>query len=97
VQIYEPIPQLMISFIGMLVTAHIWIDGNSDITVSRRGNNLVPTLFVGGSLRPFHKPMVKAMQKLYPLNIVPGLHAGTWNIGASKNRLRIHRRAQSAV
>ncbi len=92
----NPFPELMISFIGMLVAAHIWLDGNSDITVSRRGDHLAPTLFVGGSLRPFHKPMVKAMQKLYPLNIVTGLHAGTWNIGASKNRLRIDQRTQSA-
>jgi hypothetical protein len=51
----NPFPELMISFIGMLRVAHRWLDRSGNVVVSRRGDHLAPTLFVGGSLRPFHR------------------------------------------
>jgi hypothetical protein len=85
----NPFPELMVSFIGMLQVAHNWLEGKGDFELSTRGNHLAPTLFIGGSMRPFHEPMIKALQQTYPMNIVTGMHEGTWNIGRGKNRLRL--------
>jgi hypothetical protein len=93
----NPFPELMVSFIGMLQLAHNWLDGEGDFEVTPRGNHLAPTLFIGGSMRPFHEPMIKALQRAYPLNIVTGMHEGTWNIGRGKNRLRLKRRRVAKI
>jgi hypothetical protein len=41
--------------------------------------------------------MIKALQLLYPMNIITGMHAGTWNIGLSKNRLARRHSPASAI
>jgi hypothetical protein len=85
----NPFPELMVSFIGMLQVAHNWLEGKGVYEPSRRGNHLAPTLFIGGSMRPFHEPMIKALQRTYPMNIVTGMHEGPWNLGRGRNRLRL--------
>lgn len=44
----NPFPELMISFIGTLRIAHPSLDGSGGVEISRRGESLAPTLFVGG-------------------------------------------------
>ncbi len=76
-----PFPELMVSFIGMLVTAHAWYgQGEWESLVGSTNDHLAPALFVGGSARPLHTRMVKAMKKILPLNIVLGMHSGTWDL-----------------
>jgi len=83
----NPFPELMVSFIGMLVSAHEWYPDSTEVTHTNDQGHLAPTLFVGGSARGLHLRMIAAMHKSYRLNIVCGLHAGTWNLTDAKNRL----------
>ena len=46
-----------------------------------------PTLFVGGSARGIHLRMVAAMGTAYRLNIICGLHEGTWSLVDARNRI----------
>ncbi|UJP04551.1 MAG: hypothetical protein LZF61_06635 [Nitrosomonas sp.] len=77
----NPFPELLVSFVGMLIAAHAWLTSPTDrslITVN--GNHLAPTLFVGGTASGIHQRMVRAMEASMPINIVLGLHRGTWNL-----------------
>ncbi len=82
----NPFPELMVSFIGMLVTAHSWYPNGTAVRPSVKGH-LAPTLFVGGTARSLHLKMISAMESSYRLNIVVGMHVGTWSLRAAKNRL----------
>lgn len=82
----NPFPELMVSFIGMLVTAHNWYSGENNIKPAPKGH-LAPTLFVGGSARALHLKMIAAMETSYRLNIVVGMHSGTWSLRSARNRL----------
>jgi hypothetical protein len=44
-------------------------------------------LFVGGTARALHLKMIAAMEASYRLNIVVGMHSGTWSLKSAKNRL----------
>lgn len=95
----NPFPELFVSFLGMLLTAHHWLkhSGLRDSIVPG-GWHLAPTLFVGGSLSMWHSRMVKALTATYPINIVTGLHAGSWDLSAraDMNLIRLVRQgAQS--
>ncbi|MFC5460167.1 hypothetical protein [Massilia niabensis] len=83
----NPFPELMVSFIGMLVTAHKWHPNGTGIQADPKGH-LAPTLFVGGTARALHLDMIKAMQTAYNLNIVVGMHSGTWSLKAASNGFR---------
>lgn len=83
----NPFPELMVSFIGMLVSAHEWYPNGTGVTHTNQHGQLAPTLFVGGSARGLHLRMVAAMQKAYRLNIICGLHEGTWSLTDAKNRI----------
>ena len=83
----NPFPELMVSFIGMLVAAHEWYPDAPSVTHTTNHGHLAPTLFVGGSARGLHFKMIKAMQQSYKLNIVCGLHQGTWSLKEASNRL----------
>lgn len=83
----NPFPELLVSFIGMLVAAHAWYPTGDGVQHSRHQGHLGPTLFVGGSVRGLHLRMVAAMAKAYNLNIICGLHEGTWNLMDAKNRI----------
>lgn len=82
----NPFPELMVGFLGMLMTAHSWYPNGSQAIPSPKGH-LAPTLFVGGSARALHLKMIGAMQTSFRLNVVVGMHAGTWSLDAAKNRL----------
>lgn len=82
----NPFPELMVSFIGMLVTAHGWYPDGSEVAPARTGH-LAPTLFVGGTARALHLKMIAALENAYRLNIVVGMHSGTWNLKQATNRL----------
>lgn len=82
----NPFPELMVSFVGMLVTAHRWYPNGTEVAPARKGH-LAPTLFVGGTARALHLKMIAAMETSYQLNIVVGMHAGTWSLRSAKNRL----------
>lgn len=83
----NPFPELMVSFIGMLVTAHKWHPDKTGI-VSDKNGHIAPTLFVGGTARALHLKMIEAMQSVYMLNIVVGMHTGTWSLNQAKNRFK---------
>ena len=86
----NPFPELMIAFIGMVVAAHEWTMGKSNsIAKTAESGHLAPTLFVGGSARALHLRMIKALQSSYIMNIVCGLHEGTWNLKDAKNRIAV--------
>jgi hypothetical protein len=95
----NPFPELMVSFIGMLVSAHEWYPNGQQVTHTQQDGHLAPTLFVGGSARGLHLKMITAMQSSYKLNIVCGLHEGTWNLTEARNRLLLGQKAtpQSTV
>ena len=82
----NPFPELMVGFLGMLVTAHSWYPTGRQVLSAAKGH-LAPTLFVGGSARALHLKMIEAMQASYQLNIVVGMHRGTWNLREAHNRL----------
>jgi hypothetical protein len=87
----NPFPELLVSFIGMLIAAHKWLDIPTDRTrLDPKGIHLAPSLFVGGSARALHIRMVRALEKVYPINVILGLHAGTWSLlgGRQLNRLK---------
>lgn len=74
-------PELYISFVGMLVAAHDWVP-NADTKVATpiQKGHLAPTLFVGGEASNLHRKMIAALQQVYPMNIITGLHRGSWKI-----------------
>jgi len=82
----NPFPELMVSFVGMLVTAHSWHPNGTEVAPASKGH-LAPTLFVGGTARALHLKMIAAMEASYRLNIVVGMHSGTWSLKSAKNRL----------
>lgn len=84
-----PFPELLVSFIGMFVTAHGWYRDTSDeeTPLSDKGLHLAPTMFVGGTARAMHLKMISAIERAYPVNIVVGLHQGTWNLYSNNRRL----------
>lgn len=83
----NPFPELMVSFIGMLVSAHEWYPDGEKFRHTNDKGQLGPTLFVGGTARSLHLRMISAMQKAYRMNIICGLHEGTWSLVDAKNRL----------
>lgn len=83
----NPFPELMVSFIGMLVSAHEWYPDGDRYRHTHDDGHLGPTLFVGGTARNLHLRMISAMQKAYHMNIICGLHEGTWSLTDAKNRL----------
>lgn len=83
----NPFPELMVSFIGMLVAAHAWYPDDDKFQHTHDAGHLGPTLFVGGTARNLHLRMINAMQKVYCMNIICGLHEGTWSLTDAKNRL----------
>jgi hypothetical protein len=83
----NPFPELLVSFIGMLVSAHEWYPDGEKFTRTLDAGHMGPTLFVGGTARTLHLRMISAMQKSYCMNIICGLHEGTWSLTDAKNRL----------
>jgi hypothetical protein len=83
----NPFPELLVSFIGMLVAAHEWYPAGPGFQYTHQDGHLGPTLFVGGTARSIHLRMIGAMQKAYRLNIICGLHEGTWSLIDAKNRM----------
>lgn len=84
-----PFPELLVSFIGMFVTAHGWYrdSDDDDSPLSESGLHLAPTMFVGGTARAMHLKMIRAIERTYPVNIVVGLHQGTWNLYSDNRKL----------
>lgn len=83
----NPFPELLVSFLGMFITAHEWYPNGDAVTHTNQNGHMAPTLFVGGTARALHWRMIKALHESYKLNIVCGLHDGTWKLTDAKNRL----------
>lgn len=76
-----PFPELLISFLGMLAAGHAWLRDLTDRSmIDEKGIHLAPTLFVGGTARGIHIRMVQAMRRTFPINIILGMHSGTWDL-----------------
>jgi hypothetical protein len=76
-----PFPELLVSFLGTLIAAHAWLEtANFKSLIHKRGDHLAPCLFVGGTARALHLKMIKGLKDAYPLNIVVGMHSGTWDL-----------------
>ena len=83
-----PFPELMVSFIGMFVTAHSWPNDEAcGVSLDEAGMHLAPTMFVGGSAQAMHLKMIKAIQKAHPVNIVVGMHRGSWDLYGPHKKL----------
>ena len=82
-----PFPELMVNFVGMLAVAHAWHQNDSTVIFTQGNGHLAPTLFVGGTARGLHLRMIGALQSSFRLNIVCGMHEGTWSLSNAKNRL----------
>lgn len=93
----NPFPELLVAFIGMLVAAHEWYPEGDSVEPATGYGHLAPTLFVGGSARALHMRMIKAMVRSYRLNIVCGLHEGTWNLREIENRIVWRRGSASGL
>jgi len=77
----SPFPELLVSFIGTVVAAHQWIENDDYSTIlDANGDHLAPSLFVGGTSRALHLRMIKGLKDAYPMNIIVGMHFGTWNL-----------------
>lgn len=86
----NPFPELLVSFVGLLQVAHKWLDlRDGRIKIDPHGIHLAPSLFVGGSARALHNRMISALQRVFPLNIISGLHAGNWKLSASTSLKRL--------
>lgn len=72
-------PELYVSFLGMVITAHSWFEemDRGEVRSVQMGH-LAPTLFVGGQASNLHKRMITAMESAFPLNIVTGIYKGGW-------------------
>ena len=75
-----PFPELLVSFIGVLIAAHQWYEDDNYEWQENDGLHLAPTLFVGGSARALHLRMIKALMDSYPVNILTGMHDGSWKL-----------------
>ncbi|WP_429234420.1 hypothetical protein [Aeromonas salmonicida] len=84
-----PFPELLVSFVGMFITAHEWYEQSEDniSPLANKGPHLAPTMFVGGTASALHLRMIQALESVYPINIVVGLHQGTWNLYANNRKL----------
>lgn len=78
----QPFPELLVSFVGMLVAAHPWLP-NGSFLQAPDAIHLAPTLFVGGTARGLDRRMVAALCKVYPMNAILGLHEGSWNLASN--------------
>jgi hypothetical protein len=79
-----PFPELLISFLGMLTTAHSWYKGPNDFSmVTDRSIHPAPILFIGGTARGIHLSMIEGLELSFPINIIAGLHHGTWNLSSA--------------
>ena len=93
-----PFPELLVSFIGMFVAGHAWAIKVDPVNILRNdGDHLAPCLFVGGSARSIHRKMIKGLKTAYPMNIVVGMHSGTWDLlGAKAEICRMRNPLQAA-
>lgn len=79
----NPFPELLVSFLGMLITAHKWLDyPHCRDMICEDGLHLAPSLFVGGTASLWHSRMISALSTAYPVNIITGMHSGTWDLSS---------------
>jgi hypothetical protein len=77
----NPFPELMVSFLGMIFAAFPWAkETDFGERIDKDSLHLAPSLFVGGSARGLHLRMVKALKASFPVNIILGMHYGTWEL-----------------
>jgi hypothetical protein len=87
-----PFPELLVSFIGIVIAGHAWLEpANMLSQIDPLGLHLAPTLFVGGSAKPMQRRMIAAIEKKFPVNIIPGLHQGTWGLTSGVRNVSILR------
>jgi hypothetical protein len=88
----NPFPELMVSFLGMVYSSFTWATAEDyDGMIDKDSLHLAPSLFVGGSARGLHLKMVAAIKDSFPVNIILGMHYGTWNLAkddANLNRIK---------
>ncbi len=89
----NPFPELMVSFLGMVFAAFPWATepafGNR---IDKKSLHLAPSLFVGGSARGLHLKMVTALKASFPVNMILGMHYGTWDLTrdeANLNKIKV--------
>lgn len=88
----SPFPELLVGYIGMLMATHAWLDTQSPaFLVEDAGRHLAPSLFIGGDARGIHLKMIAALEETYPMNVIVGLHTGTWSLLGGRKLKRIER------
>ena len=85
----SPFPELLVSFTGMFQAAHKWFVPNSSSNhLHPGGNHPAPCLFIGGDSRPIQRRMIKALEDVFPINIVSGLHSGRFKMSRKKGEAK---------
>ena len=92
----NPFPELLVSFLGMVYASFEWATAKGyGGMVDKSSLHLAPSLFVGGSARGLHIKMISAIKTSFPVNIIAGMHYGTWDLtkaDAELNKVRERRR-----
>jgi hypothetical protein len=87
-----PFPELLVGFLGMLMTTHSWLEETPPQFIRRNnGRHLAPSLFIGGDARGIHLKMIEGMEKTFPINIVVGLHSGALSLLGGRPLRRLER------
>jgi hypothetical protein len=84
-----PFPELLVSFTGLFQAAHSWFDPNKPKRhVKLKGKHLAPCLFIGGDSRPIQRRMIGALESVFPINIVTGLHWGRFKLDRKNDKAK---------
>lgn len=84
----NPFPELLVNFIGILAACHSWLDAASPgYQLAPEGLHVAPSLFVGGDASALHRKMIGGLESAYPMNIIVGLHSGTWSLLGDERQL----------
>ncbi|HEY4246162.1 MAG TPA: hypothetical protein VGM64_04850 [Lacunisphaera sp.] len=90
----NPFPELLVSFLGMVFAAFPWArEKDFGGYIQKSLLHIAPTLFVGGSARGLHLRMIKALRDSFPVNVIVGMHYGTWELKKDEHLNTIRSRA----
>ncbi len=84
----SPFPELLVSFTGMFQAAHKWFASGSVDYLNADGKHLAPCLFIGGDSRPIQRRMIAALEDVFPINIVAGLHWGRFKVSRGSDKAK---------
>jgi len=88
-------PELYAGFLGLALLTVGWMKPNSNQEFKGKRWHLAPTLFVGGTANQVGSNMTKALSRLYPINVITGLHREITLLGRDCVRIPVPTRAMN--